>query len=240
MKPLPVKPLRYAIITAAAVMISGCQISLPYSNAENSTYQPKPNQATAVSDHVSNSPQKSFDNKDSIGGEVPVVNAVADDTKASAPDAQTESTTAANKTPSSQAAKEEKQWDSKAPKLHGIAIDDSKAIIETKLGKPSDSYTYDDEDETLTINEYVTFSVGFGKNKKVKFIEVFDRKCVTDLNGLRVGDNETAAVKALGKPDTHTTSVLTYQATNSLLKLDLDPDNNEIISIKLFLNSEKP
>lgn len=243
LKPLPATfgILRLTIVAAAAVTISGCQMSLPYSSSEPDSIKPEPSKAAATSDHVGDSPQKTFNIKDSLSGEVPVVNAIGDNTKASAPNAQTESTTiTTNKTPSSQAVKEENKWDPKSPRLHGIAINDSRTIIESKLGKPSDSYTYDDEDEAITINEYVTFSVGFGKNKKVKFIEVFDRKCVTDLNGLRVGDNESLAVKLLGKPDTHTTSVLTYKAANSLLKLDLDPDTNEIISIKLFLNPEKP
>ena len=241
MKPLPVTfgILRLTVVAAAAVTISGCQMSLPYSSSETDSFKPEPSKAAAISGHVGDSPQKTFNIKDSLSGEVPVVNAIGDNTKASAPNAQTESTTT-NKTPASQAVKEENKWDPKSPRLHGIAINDSRTIIESKLGKPSDSYTYDDEDEAITINEYVTFSVGFGKNKKVKFIEVFDRKSVTDLNGLRVGDNESLAVKLLGKPDTHTTSVLIYKAANSLLKLDLDPDTNEIISIKLFLNTEKP
>ncbi|WP_125653722.1 hypothetical protein [Paenibacillus baekrokdamisoli] len=230
--------VRLALIAVLSLTLSGCQISLPYAKETvKTTKKPDSGNAVAVSNHVSDSPQKSFNNKDS-SGEVPFVNAVANETKPNASDAQTESTTASGKSASSSTAKEEKKWDPKAPRLHGIAIGDTKASID-KLGKATDTYTLEDEDETLTINEYDTFSVGFGKNKKVKFVEVFDRKAVTDLNGLRVGDNESAAVKALGKPDTHTTSVLAYKAKGSMLKLDLDPDHNDIISIKLFLNTEK-
>jgi hypothetical protein len=45
---------------------------------------------------------------------------------------------------------------------------------------------------------------------------------------------EDIAIKALGKPDSQSSYLLTYKTANSLLKLDLDPESREILSIKLF------
>lgn len=216
---------RTAAIALLSILVAGCQTE---------TDRHIPVSDTGISSSglakTTDSPQKIYNDADNDTN--PVVNTIIDEGVSDVPAAQTESST--TKTAPS-TSKSESKWDSSSPKLHGIGIGDAQAATERKLGKPADKYSYEDENETLTIHEYKGFSIGYGKDKAVRFIEVFDGETVTDLNGLRIGDTENAAIKALGKPDTHTASVLSYKAAGALLKLDLDPDKNEIISIKLFL-----
>ncbi|CAH1215378.1 hypothetical protein PAECIP111893_03942 [Paenibacillus plantiphilus] len=216
---------RTAAIALLSILVAGCQTE---------TDRHIPVSDTGISSSglakTTDSPQKVYNHSDNSSN--PVVNTILEDGVSDVPSAQAESSSGTKTAPS--AAKSENKWDSSSPKLHGVGIGDAQAATERKLGKPVEKYSIEDENETLTIHEYTGFSIGYGKDKKVRFIEVFDSGTVTDLNGLRIGDTENAAIKALGKPDTHTASVLSYKAAGALLKLDMDPDKNEIISIKLF------
>lgn len=127
------------------------------------------------------------------------------------------------------------KWDKAKPTLAGIALGLLKSDIKKKLGDPSDSYAQEGDAGSIDIFEYDGLSIGFGSaNQGVLFIEVYAPEVVTGLNGLVVGNSEETAVKAIGKPDSQSSYLLTYKTTNSLLKLDLDPDSHEILSIKLF------
>lgn len=218
---------RAAAIALLSIVVTGCQTELE---------PPQPVSDTGISSpglaKPADSPQKIYNNTDNSSN--PVVNTIVEEGVTDVPAAQTESSAAKN-APSS--AKTESKWDSSSPKLHGIGVGDAQGATERKLGKPVDNYAIEDENETLTIHEYNGFSIGYGKDKAVRFIEVFSSDTATGLNGLRIGDTENAAIKALGKPDTHTASVISYKAAGALLKLDMDPDKDEIISIKLFLQT---
>lgn len=133
---------------------------------------------------------------------------------------------------------QEPKWDKKNPKLAGIAIGDQIAVLAKKLGTPIDSYEQNEKKQTLLIHEYDGFTIGFEPDQLgVFFIEVYDHAVVSGLSGLRVGDTEDKAVKALGKPDSQTPYLLTYETEHALLKLDLDPDSHEIVTIRLFKKS---
>ncbi|GMK38097.1 hypothetical protein PCCS19_11510 [Paenibacillus sp. CCS19] len=130
---------------------------------------------------------------------------------------------------------QEPKWDKAKPTLAGISLSLPRADVKKKLGTPSDSYTQDSDTGKIDILEYEGLTIGFGSaDQGMLFIEVYAQDVVTGLNGVRVGDSEETAVKALGKPDSQSTYLLTYKTENSLLKLDLDPDSHEILSIKLF------
>lgn len=130
-----------------------------------------------------------------------------------------------------------KAWDAKAPMLLGISIGDAQDTVTAQYGKPQDEFSTEDQKETLNINEYDGFSVGYDGKLKVKFVEVYGDKVKTGLNGLRIGQSGDEAIKALGKPSNHNTYTLGYKADGAFLKLDLDPQSNEVLSIKLFVNS---
>ncbi|MFC0329711.1 hypothetical protein ACFOLF_31045 [Paenibacillus sepulcri] len=227
------KAARGAAVALLSIVIAGCQMqSGNPSSTGDSAAQPQ-GQADGNSSERTNGPQQTF-NKDKNNGDSPVVPASGDDAKSEA-DATTESTALKN---TAKEGKAELKWDPKAPKLRQISIADSQASLDKLLGQPSESYSLDDGGDELTVHEYKGYSIGFDASKKVKFIEVFESDAVTDLNGLRVGDSEKTALTLLGKPETHTSSVIAYKASGALLKLDLDPENNQIISIKLFADSE--
>ncbi|MFC4810095.1 hypothetical protein [Paenibacillus sp. GCM10023250] len=228
-------PLRAAGATALmllAVTLAGCQLraaDLP-AGGDNAGGQAAPQNAHPS---LTDSPQKAYDNKSRNVG-APVTGGLTGG-KGADPDSVTESSAGGKTVPS---AKTEETWNAKAPKLFGIAIGEAEASASAKLGKPSEAYPLDDEGGTLSVKEYAACSVGFSPDKKVKFVEVFGRSAATGLGGLRVGDTASAAVKKLGEPDTHTGSVLAYDADGALLKLDLDPENERILSIKLFASAE--
>ncbi|RAP78012.1 hypothetical protein [Paenibacillus montanisoli] len=225
-----------AALTAAActllVLLSSCRLGVIGAGETIMDHQNTGQSASSLSADHSDSPQKSYAANDDGQETALIENAPSDSTAVH--DAKTESSS--GKTGTKQAtAKEELKWDAKAPKLHGIAIGDAKTVLDIKLGKHSDSYSIDDGEESIAVLEYAGFSVGYGPDKRVKFVEVFEKSASTGLSGLRVGDSESAVTEALGKPSTHTSSVLAYKANGALLKLDLDPQNKRVLSIKLFL-----
>ncbi|WP_219837856.1 hypothetical protein [Paenibacillus sp. R14(2021)] len=232
MKPVYARPAAYAAAAALlAVSITGCQFesAAPLGNASdsNTAVNGKP----AGVSRATGSPQQTFD--DTKGGNIGP--SAADATPDDGNDAAAASTSGkTGEKPASTSAKPGQEWDSRAPKLHGIALGDAKSALDSKFGKPTDTYVLDDDKEKLAVSEYRAFSIGYSADKKAKFIEVFDKSAASGLNGLRVGDEEGTAVKVLGKPHTHTSSVLVYEASGALLKLDLDPANHQILSIKLF------
>ncbi|XEC93068.1 hypothetical protein AB6A23_17000 [Paenibacillus tarimensis] len=161
-----------------------------------------------------------------------------DDTKAITPPDNSAKSPGTGETANSdgkgnQTTEAESNWNSDLPKLAGIAIGDSRNSIAEEHGKPTDSYSLKDNDETIYVDDYKGFSVGFESNK-VKFIEVYEDSVSTGLGDVKIGMKEDAVLKELGKPSNHTTYVLSYQAEGALLKLDMDPKNREIVSIKLF------
>ncbi|SFS60174.1 hypothetical protein [Paenibacillus sp. BC26] len=233
---LTTKQIAYAAAACTMlVLLSSCSLGVTGLESANTSRLTAEQDGSQINDH-SDSPQKAYVSKGDAQEALFEENSSQDTTIA---DATTESTT--GKAGTKQAvAKEEPKWDSKAPKLHGISVGDAKSALDTRLGKQTDSYTIEDEKETITVLEYPGFSVGYGADKKVRFVEVFEKTVASGLSGLRVGDSENAVTTALGKPTTHTASVLAYQASGALLKLDLDPQTKKVLSMKLFLLVDKP
>jgi hypothetical protein len=129
-------------------------------------------------------------------------------------------------------------FNTKQPSVMGLTLKDTQDNVNAKFGTPSDSFVMDDPVEPITVYQYEGFSVGFDGANQVKFIDVNSAKVNPQLNGLRLGQTVDEAVKALGKPDLNTNYVLTYNAKEAILKLDIDPKTKTIQSIKLFGKSE--
>ncbi|OPA81162.1 hypothetical protein BVG16_02170 [Paenibacillus selenitireducens] len=138
-------------------------------------------------------------------------------------------------TPKSQGKKvDEPAFDPEHPKLCNIALFDTKDSVVKKLGKPTDQYTMDNEDSPLQVYEYQGFTVGFHPSHGVEFIEVSDKGIATGLRGIRVNNHADHIIKALGKPNSETEYVISYEAKDGLLKIDIDPMTRLVQSIKLF------
>ena len=129
---------------------------------------------------------------------------------------------------------EDAEWSADNPLLHGIAIGNHDSVVSKLHGKPLDSYKLEEDTEPITVLEYDGFAVGINAYKNVQYIEVYGKAISAGLSGLRIGDNPEEALHALGKPEKQTAYLLTYKAKDSLLKLDLDPVHNQIVSIKLL------
>jgi len=129
---------------------------------------------------------------------------------------------------------EEPAFDPQNPKLAGISLSESKEKITNKLGKPAEQYKMDDEDAPLEVYEYNGLSIGFNASNTVEFIEVYQKEVATGLRGIRVNQHADQVIKALGKPDRETDYVISYNAKDALLKLDVDPSTHLLQSIKLF------
>ncbi|MBD2847899.1 hypothetical protein IDH44_22110 [Paenibacillus sp. IB182496] len=131
---------------------------------------------------------------------------------------------------------QERQWNTERPLLKNVSIGMARSDVEARFGQPRDAFTMQGDSETVEVNDYDGFSIGFDSDGHVIFVEVHGPEATTGLNGLRIGGDEEMAIEALGKPTNHTTYVLSYAASGSLLKLDMDPHSGEILSIKLFAN----
>ncbi|WP_028546372.1 hypothetical protein [Paenibacillus taiwanensis] len=124
-------------------------------------------------------------------------------------------------------------FDRKSMKLKGISLSDTEQDVTKAWGSPAARYTMDETDP-IEVLEYEGYSFGCNSKGRVAFIEVSGSGTPTGIIGLKVGDHDSSAVTALGKPDQDTGYVWSYKSGNSLLRLDLDPKTSKIQSVKLF------
>lgn len=225
---------KIAMLTAASVLVillAGCQSAVPTPPVTYiSGTAPTKTEITPAPD----SPQKTYSGQDNdeLFTEEPRANRVdttSDSNAETSTVRKTDNTKATVKTESEDAA-----WTAAAPMLRGIAIGDSDSTVDQLFGKPKDSYMLEEETEKINVLEYDGFAVGINGYKTVQFIEVYGKSISAGLSGLQIGDKPEEALQALGKPEKQTAYLMTYQAMGAMLKLDLDPVQNEIVSIKLL------
>ncbi|WP_274650248.1 hypothetical protein [Paenibacillus humicola] len=223
---------RAAAIFLLSVVIVGCQSETGGGKAADS-YAAETGQAGTGAD-VPGSPQQAYHTSPKENGEIPVVT-VSESEKPGPEGAKMDASPGTGPNTGDPAGR----WDPKAPALSGISLGGLQAAALDKLGKPKDSYPLSSGGETISVREFDGFSIGTAGGKVI-FVEVYGKQADPGLNGLRIGDRADAAAKALGKPDTNTGSVMTYKAGHALLKLDVDPKTERIVSIKLFSTADQP
>ncbi|MCI3920935.1 hypothetical protein MO973_11885 [Paenibacillus sp. TRM 82003] len=125
------------------------------------------------------------------------------------------------------------QFDPAIPTLMGVAIGDDAASIAQRFGEPTSTAELPDDAVEASVLSYPGFTIGIRK-QKVLFVEVSTRSINPGLNGLRLGDELDSASEKLGQPTIASDFVVTYAGNGSILKLDVDPDTEQIHSIKLF------
>jgi hypothetical protein len=125
-------------------------------------------------------------------------------------------------------------FDAKKPALMGLDLSASRSAVREKFGKPISEYEMEDALDPLTVAEYDGFIVGFDKLHYVAFVEITSKDTDPGLNGLRLGQKGKDAVKALGEPHNRTSTTIVYKGNGTVLKLDLNPKDDTIQSIKLF------
>lgn len=120
------------------------------------------------------------------------------------------------------------------PTLMGFKVHDKAEDVLRRFGRPTNQFQMDDPSSPITVYEYPGFSIGFDPFNEIVFIEVDSNEINPGLNGLRLGDSVAKALETLGKPDSKTDFVITFQSDDITLKLDVDPGSKTVSSIKLF------
>jgi hypothetical protein len=127
-------------------------------------------------------------------------------------------------------------YQTEKPTLMGLQIGASKDKVLKLFGKASVQFIMDEDTDAISVYEYTDFSIGFNVKSELEFVDVHTSEIDPGLGGLRLGQSQEDAIRFLGKPDTNTKFVLTYKSQGTVLKLDIDPKENTIQSIKLFAN----
>lgn len=128
---------------------------------------------------------------------------------------------------------EEFTFNPEQPTLMGISVGTDLETVRRLFGEPVSTYLLPDDGVKAAVYRYKGFSVGVA-DRKVLFVEVNSADVDPGLNGVRIGDAREHAEGKMGAPATETAFVLMYKSSESILRLDLDPDSSLIHSIKLF------
>ncbi|PDO11527.1 MAG: hypothetical protein BLM47_02040 [Candidatus Reconcilbacillus cellulovorans] len=125
--------------------------------------------------------------------------------------------------------------------LFGLKPGDPKHSAEARLGPPASTYVLNDEETGgILVYEYGGYQVGFDPHERIVFIDVRSENTDPGLGSIRVRSDADAVVRALGRPTSRTDRVLTYERDGAVLKFDLDPGRDSVLSIKLFAASPGP
>lgn len=120
------------------------------------------------------------------------------------------------------------------PTLLGLDLKSSPETAAAMYGTPKEEFQMEEDTDPVTVYDYTDFLIGYNSQNQLQFIDIRSAEINPGLNGLRLGQTASDAIKALGKPDSNTSYVLTYKTSGATLKLDVDPKTEKINSIKLF------
>lgn len=130
-------------------------------------------------------------------------------------------------------------YTSEKPLLVGLSLADTRQKVIAQYGNPLSEFDMNDDDtDPIHVLDYGGFTVGFGKNGKLRYIDVSSTDVNPGLNGVKLGQTGDDAIRTLGNPDIKTNYVMAYTTKTTMLKLDIDPKTKKIQSIKLFPASE--
>ncbi|MEW9698608.1 DUF4309 domain-containing protein [Paenibacillus sp. SI8] len=130
--------------------------------------------------------------------------------------------------------KAEDAYQQEKPTLMGLKLATPKKTVLDSFGKAKKQFIMDEDEDAIEVYDFTDFSVGFNKKDQLEFVDVHSLDIDPGLRGLRLGQKAQDAITILGKPDTNTSFVLSYKSQNTILKIDIDPKENTIQSIKLF------
>lgn len=221
---------QWVAASALVILLSGCQLT-DQTNVDRNRND-NANVKDEQRDATKNGPQNTY-----LKDSTEVANAGNNKEQAAESETDLEASSAKNGSTSLEKSRDEKKsdsWDSELPKLHGISIGDSNEHVVDQYGQEKDSYKLEEKSGSIHILEYDGFSVGFDDKGSVQFVEVYDSIIQPGLMDVKVGDKSEKVLEQLGKPDRHTDYQLAYEGSGAMLKLDLDPKNNEVVSMKLF------
>lgn len=120
------------------------------------------------------------------------------------------------------------------PRLMQISLQDTRDAVIKLHGTPESTFLMEHEVDPLTVYQYAEFTVGFNQNGTVEFVDITSPEADPGLKGLSLGASVSDCLERLGKPSIQTEYVLNYMSETAILKMDIDPNENAIHSIKLF------
>jgi hypothetical protein len=136
----------------------------------------------------------------------------------------------------SSAQPEEVPFHPDSPSLCGIGFGDSEGDVIGLYGVPTDSYSLPGDDKSIQIWEYTGFSVGMNADNKVVYVEINSTGTESGIQGLSNGMEGTQAAELLGAEHHADSNVISLKVAGGSLKLDLDPDSQTVLSLKLISN----
>jgi hypothetical protein len=120
--------------------------------------------------------------------------------------------------------------------LFGMNLRNDKQDFLQTFGSPQHEYFTEGDEESLFVLEFTDFDVGFDSSGRAVFINVTSATVDPALNGVKIGSAVRDVIERLGQPSLSGEYVLTYSKNGHTLKFDLNPEEQEVISIKLFEN----
>lgn len=125
------------------------------------------------------------------------------------------------------------------PVLMGLLIGDSHQKVKALYGDEAEQYIMEHPVDPVRVLDYITFQVGLDSQGFVKFISIESEELDPGLGGIRIGSSVDAIRPLIGEPNTDTQYVLAYTSSSAVLKLDIDPAEELVKSIKLFADSQE-
>ncbi|OXS58050.1 hypothetical protein B1A99_15585 [Cohnella sp. CIP 111063] len=122
----------------------------------------------------------------------------------------------------------------KSPSLAHLKLGYTDKEVVKRYGLPEETYPLPGDEETIEIWEYDGLSVGLNEQDKVVYIEISSKKVDTGIENLDYGMNGSQAAELLGLPGDGQMNVLSLEVTGGWLKIDLDPDTQKVLSLKLL------
>ncbi|MFC7152611.1 hypothetical protein ACFQMJ_29095 [Cohnella cellulosilytica] len=125
-------------------------------------------------------------------------------------------------------------FQAKSPSLAYLKLGYTDKDVIKRYGTPKDTYPLPDDAETIEIWEYDGLSVGLNERDKVVYIEIASKTVDTGIEKLDYGMKGAQAAELLGIPEGSRTNVLSLEVSGGWLKLDLDPDTQNVLALKLL------
>ncbi|BBI32629.1 hypothetical protein [Cohnella abietis] len=128
----------------------------------------------------------------------------------------------------------DKPFHAKNPSLGDIVLGGAESDVLKKYGSPANTYPLPGDDETVDIWEYDGIAIGLNEKNKVVYIEISSSKVSSGIQGLLNGMDGSKAANLLGVQNDNQTNVIAVEVAGGWFKLDLDPDTQKVLSLKLL------
>jgi hypothetical protein len=122
----------------------------------------------------------------------------------------------------------------KSPSLAHLVLGQSDKEVVRRYGPPVEAYPLPGDDQAVEIWEYDGFSVGMNDKDSIVYVEISAEGIDTGIRGLSYGMQGSQAAELLGLSPDELTNALSVEVAGGWLKIDLDPDNQKVLSFKLL------